>query len=221
MSYKTVHGKGAPLRARRALQGRRPEPCQPRAQRVCERRPGKLAQKPLPLPFRRGEGGVRGGFGDPQPSIIRFNCQRTNPVPQAEPGKIHQRHALKSNARHTAPTSRIALPILPLPLFEHILTLNTNEFFFLVQETIQHRTGSGYVVQKFAPFLQQPVASRDGGPARPEHVNRASILDKTANRTKACLYPYKSIRHWCPPGCWRCSPRSRAAAGWWWSGARS
>jgi hypothetical protein len=34
----------------------------------------------------------------------------------------------------------------------------------VVQETIHDRASRGHVAQKFAPFLQRPVAGHDGGP---------------------------------------------------------
>jgi len=49
----------------------------------------------------------------------------------------------------------------------------------MVQETIQDRTGSGHVAQKFAPFLQWPVAGHDGGPVFiPAHDHFKKMLTR-------------------------------------------
>jgi hypothetical protein len=47
----------------------------------------------------------------------------------------------------------------------------------VVQETIQDRASRGHVAQKFAPFLQWPVAGHDGGPVFiPAHDHLKKML---------------------------------------------
>ena len=49
-------------------------------------------------------------------------------------------------------------------VFKPVAPASNGNRLGVVQETIQNRTGSGHVAQKFAPFFQWPVAGHDGVP---------------------------------------------------------
>ena len=62
-------------------------------------------------------------------------------------------------------------------VFEPIAPPGNRNGLGVVQETIQDGASGGHVAQKFAPFLQGPVAGHDGGPVFiPAHDHLKKML---------------------------------------------